>query len=316
MKKIIYLLLAACCFSVVSFAKDPKKKQKEEMDSATAELVKQALFIDSVNRAMKYETGVIKLPNNFATLNVPDGFKYLNADQANYILTTLWGNPKQQGVLGMLFPKNGGPYADSNYAFIITYDEMGYVKDDDADKISYDEMLSNIQKEELEDNKQRTAEGYSPIHMVGWASTPFYDKKNKVLHWAKNLKFGNEEVNTLNYEVRILVRKGVLSLNAVATMNELDLVKSDIDKVLKIASFNDGFAYKDFDSNVDKVAAWTIGGLVAGKVLLKVGFWGIIVKFLAAAWKFILIGIAAIGGAVKKFFGRKGGGDEQATDIA
>lgn len=316
MRKIVPLLLAACLASLLSFSKDPKeKKEKELKDSAAIELLNQIKVIDSINAAMKYETGIIKLSNGFANLNVPEGFKYLNAEQSNYILTDLWGNPPQTGILGMLFPKNGGPYADSSYAFVITYDEMGYVKDDDADKINYDDMLKEMQKEEVEENKQRSAQGYTPIHMVGWATKPYYDKTNKVLHWAKNLKFGDAEENTLNYEVRILGRKGVLSMNAVATMSDLDLVKKDIDKVLKIPSFNDGYAYKDFDSNVDKVAAWTIGGLVAGKVLLKVGFWAVIGKFLIGAWKFILIGLAAAGGAVKKFFGRKGNDDEQAADV-
>lgn len=316
MKKSVFLLLAASFISVISFAKDPgKKKEKEPEDAASIEILNQIKFIDSVNTAMKYESGVIKFPNGIANLNVPEGFKYLNVEQSNYVITKVWGNPPQTGVLGMLFPANGGPYADSSYAFIITYDEMGYVKDDDADKINYDDMLKEMQKEEIENNKERTAQGYPSIHMVGWAAKPYYDKTNKVLHWAKNLKFGDAEENTLNYEVRILGRKGVLSMNAVATMSDLGLVKKDIDKVLKIPSFNDGYAYKDFDSNVDKVAAWTIGGLVAGKVLLKVGFWAVIGKFLIGAWKFILIGLAAVGGAIKKFFGRKGSREEQATDV-
>lgn len=307
MRKISFLILATCFFVASSFAKEKK-------DSATIAMENQLKFIDSVESAMKYETGVVKLSGGFANLNIPKGFKYLNAEQSNYILTRLWGNPPQTGVLGMLMPENGGPFADTSYAFIITFDGMGYVKDDDADKINYDDMLKDMQKEEVEENKTRVTQGYSPIYMIGWATKPYYDKTNKVLHWAKNLKFGDAESNTLNYEVRILGRKGVLSMNAVATMDQLDMVKADIDKVLKIPSFNDGFAYKDFDSNVDEVAAWTIGGLVAGKVLLKVGLLATIGKFLFAGWKFILIGLVAAGGAIKKFFGGKKSNEEQ-TDM-
>ncbi|MEI9946725.1 MAG: DUF2167 domain-containing protein [Chitinophagaceae bacterium] len=61
--------------------------------------------------------------------------------------------------------------------------------------------------------------------MVGWAQPPFYDSKNKVLHWAKELQFGGEDLNTLNYDVRFLGRKGILSLNAVATIDQLPKVK-------------------------------------------------------------------------------------------
>jgi uncharacterized membrane-anchored protein len=298
MKKMFLSIAAVVIFTIAGFAKDPK-------DSLTLIMEKQQKFMDSVDNSMKYETGSINLSNGVAKLNVPAGFKFLNAQQSNYVLSDLWGNPPQTGILGMIFPEYSGPFGSNSYAFVITYDPMGFVKDEDADKTDYDELLKNIQKEEIEENKTRVAQGYGAINMVGWASKPFYDKNNKVLHWAKNLHFAGEEKNTLNYEVRILGRKGVLSMNAVASMSELDSVKKDINKVLAMPSFTEGNAYKDFDSKTDNVAAWTIGGLVAGKVLLKAGLWAVIGKFFLAAWKFILIGVVALWAGIKKFLGKK-----------
>lgn len=258
-------------------------------------------FYDSVDASMKYETGEIKLSNGVAKLNVPSGFKYLNAEQSKYVLTELWGNPPSENILGMIFPENDGPGTEGSYAFIITYQPIGYVKDDDAADIDYDELLKSMQDDEKAENEQRAKDGYQSVHTLGWAQKPFYDKTNKTLHWAMKLQFGRHESQTLNYDVRILGRKGILSLNAVAGISELELVKKDIDKVLHIASFTEGNTYGDFDSNVDEVAAWTIGGLVAGKVLLKAGVWAGILKF----GKFIIIGIAALGGFLFKFFKRK-----------
>jgi uncharacterized membrane-anchored protein len=270
-------------------------------DSITAQIVQQVKLMDSVNKAMKYQSGVVKFSNGIAQLNVPQGFKYLNAEQSKYVLTELWGNPPQPDVIGMLFPTAGGPFADSSYAFVITYSAMGYVKDEDADKIDYDEMLKEIQKGEKEENKERAKEGYHSIHIVGWAQKPYYDKTNKVLHWAKDIQFGEQEDHTLNYDIRILGRKGILSMNAVASMKELDMVKADINKVLHIAEFTEGNKYSDFDPKIDEVAAWGIGALVAGKVLAKVGIFAFLGKFL----KFILIALAAGGGFIFKFFKRK-----------
>ncbi len=278
---------------------------KGDKDSLAIAMARQEKKIDSIEQAMNYQTGNINLPNGVVKLNIPAGFKYLAVEQSNYVLSEVWGNPPQTGILGMIFPENSGPFTLGSYAFTITYDPAGFVKDDDADKINYDDLLSGIKKDEAEGNKERIAKGYPAIHIAGWASKPFYDKTNKVLHWAKSLQFDGDSINTLNYEVRLLGRKGILSLNAIATVNELDLVKKDINKVLAIPSFTAGNTYKDFDSKTDNVAAWTIGGLVAGKVLLKVGFWAILGKFFLAAWKFILIGFAAIWGAIKKFFGKK-----------
>ena len=122
-------------------------------------------------------------------------------------------------------------------------------------------------------------------------------QEKKVLYWAKEYRVDNSEVNTLNYDIRVLGRKGVLVLQAVSGMDQLDSVNSHIDDVLGMVSFNDGHRYADFDSKTDDVAAWTIGGLVAGKVLAKVGFFGVILKFL----KFIVVGLALVGGAIWRF---------------
>lgn len=268
-------------------------------------------YVDSVRHATKFETGLIHLPGGKIELNIPTGFKFLDAEQSKFVLTDLWGNPASvsDSILGMIFPANMDAFDSSVYAFIVRFDSIGYVKDHDAEKINYDDLLKTMQKEQSDYNAERTKNGYEPIQMIGWASTPFYDKENKVLHWAKELQFGNETPHTLNYEVRVLGRYGVLNMNAVCTMNELPKVKADIDKILKLAHFTKGNAYADFDPKIDKIAAWTIGGLIAGKVLAKVGFFAIIAKYAAVFWKFILLGLAAAGGFLRKLFtGKKSKG--------
>src|SRR5690606_15017687 len=122
-----------------------------------------------------------------------------------------------------------------------------------------------------------------------------------VLHWAKEIRFGETEEHTLNYNVRILGRKGVLVLNAVASMHELAEVEQNINPVLASFSYADGNKYTDFNPDMDEVAAWTVGGLVAGKVLTKMGFFAILLKNL----KLILLAIAGVGGAAWRWFKRK-----------
>jgi uncharacterized membrane-anchored protein len=71
---------------------------------------------------------------------------------------------------------------------------------------------------------------------------------------------------------------------------------------LSSVDFKDGSKYADFDPKVDKVAAYGIGGLIAGKVLAKVGFFGFLGKFM----KFIIAGILGLFYFLKKkFFGSK-----------
>ena len=257
-------------------------------------------YIDSVESSYTFQHGSVELSGGIATIELPTGFKFLNEEQAKRVIVDLWGNPGADGVLGIVFPEADGVFADSSYAFVVQYDEIGYVKDDDADDIDYDDLLKQLQEEEVAENKQREDMGYEPVYTVGWAAQPFYDKERKILHWAKELQFGDSaESNTLNYNVRVLGRKGVLILNAVGGMSQLGLVQQHIPDVLGIVKFNEGYKYEQFDSKVDDVAAWTIGGLVAGKVLAKVGLFAIIAKF----GKVIVLALLAAGGAIWKFFG-------------
>ncbi len=150
--------------SICASAKDP-------VDST--EIYQKAFihFRDSINKALNYSTGKIKPDGGHVALDIPQGFKYLNKDQSKYVITKLWGNPESAAseVIGMIFPENSDPFADSNYAFVITYSEIGYVKDEDADKLNYDDLLKNMQEDEKAENEKRTKAGYPAMHLVGWA---------------------------------------------------------------------------------------------------------------------------------------------------
>lgn len=285
MKNFIALLL---CFTIVNAS------LANDKDSVT-------LFFDSLEASFKYQHGQIILEDGIGTLNVPEGFRYLDAAQADYIIHDLWGNPHGQGTLGMIVPEDIGITDERSWAFIITYDEMGYVKDDDAEEIDYDELLKEIQSDAAAANAERMKEGYESIAIIGWAAQPYYDKEKKVLHWAKEIKFGETEGTTLNYNVRILGRKGVLVLNAVASMMELPDVQKNIAPVLASFDYADGNKYADFNPDLDEVAAWTIGGLVAGKVLAKAGIFALLLKNI----KLIALAIGGLGTAAWRWYKKK-----------
>ena len=264
-------------------------------------------FINQIEQSLKYTTGIIELEQGNASVNVPKGFRFLDRDQSIYVLTELWGNPADSSILGMLVPDSMGVLDLGSWVFTISYDEMGYVKDDDAADIDYADLLKEQQKEFADANPERIKLGYQPIEFIGWASSPYYDKNKKILHWAKELKFGEDSLNTLNYNLRVLGRKGVFMLNAIATMENLEDVKSNIDVIIESVKFKEGSQYSDFNPDIDEVAAWTIGGLVAGKILAKVGFLAIFLKF----WKLIAIALVAGGGTIWKFItGRRKKDDE------
>jgi uncharacterized membrane-anchored protein len=292
MKKYLSLFLFAFSFFTTN----------AQVDSLAIELANYEKFRDSVESKLVYQYGKIDLKNGLASITVPKGYKFLNAEQSNYVLTELWGNPPSDG-LGMLLPENISPLSDNfTYAVEISYSEDGYIEDGDADDIDYDELLESLQKDASDSNQERTKQGYETIKLIGWASTPFYDKKSKKLHWAQEFQFGDADINTLNYNIRVLGRKGYINMNAIGEMDILPMFKKDITPILASVEFNDGNKYGDFNPDLDQVAAYGIGGLVAGKLLAKVGILAGLLKF----WKIIAIAIAGGFAAFKnKIFGKK-----------
>ncbi|BDD09885.1 hypothetical protein FUAX_23170 [Fulvitalea axinellae] len=296
------IILLALSFCLLGFS--GKAFSGESVDSAdeTVELDSVALYlaaIDSVNNSFDYQTGTVTIGDGLATINVPEGYKFLDAKQAEYVFTELWGNPPSE-TLGMLLKADKGPLDDDTYFVGISFDEEGYVEDEDAQDMDFEELLETMQSDMEEVNEARKAQGYDAVELVGWAAEPFYDAKAKKLHWAKELRFEGNDVNTLNYNIRILGRKGYLELNAISDVKILPQVQNDVDKVLASVNFNEGHRYSDFNPSIDKVAAYGIGGLIAGKVLAKAGFLSVLAKF----GKFIFIGIAGLFALVrKKIFG-------------
>ena len=268
---------------------------------AYAQIDSMQVYLDSVKLKLQPARGTITLAGGIGTLVAPEKFGYLNPEQTRFVIEDMWGNPDGKGTLGMLIPDEPSVLDDAGWAFIITYEEMGYVKDDDADDIDYDDLLEELQADIKTENEERAKLGYESYELIGWASSPYYDTERKVLHWAKEIRCGESEFNTLNYNIRVLGRKGVLMLNAVATMDQLQLVKDNINPVLASFQYADGNKYSDFNPELDEVAAWTIGGLVAGKVLAKAGFFALILKNI----KLIFIALAAAGTGFWQWFKRR-----------
>lgn len=291
MRKLMMLvcLLAFLLLPLLSFAEEP------EAEPVTAEQ-----FLSGFN----YKQGLIELPNGVAQLDVPEAFRYIGAEDAKRFLEEGWGNPDGSGTLGMLLPVATDLFSEEGWAVVITYQEDGYVSDEDAGDIDYDEMLTSMQEGTEAANEKRQELGYEPLSLVGWARPPHYDSAAKKLFWAKELQFGDEGESTLNYNVRILGRKGVLVMNAVSAMSQLPEVEARMDQVLAFSDFKDGYRYSDYDSGIDKVAGYGLAALIGGKVAAKVGLLAKLGGLLVAFKKFIFIGIAAVGGFLAKFFKR------------
>ncbi len=263
-----------------------------------------------VFRSLDMKTGQIEIGGGLGKVQTGEGFVYLSPADAERFLTEVWGNPKGAGrdTLGVVLPREVSPLSPEAWAIVVTYDKTGYISDKDAQTIDYDGLLKDMQADTRETNAERKKLGWPAVELVGWARKPVYNANAHTLYWAKRLRFEDSDHDTLNYNLRVLGRGGVLVLNVVAGIDALDNVEKQVEPILASFTFNDGQLYSQFNPAVDEVAAYGLAGLVAGGVLAKTGFFKAILIALLASKKLVLVGIVAAAGgiwaAVRRFSGR------------
>lgn len=285
------LLLTFAAASVAAEApKDPEARRTE---------------IQTLVSSLKPQSGEVTIKGGLAKLTLPADLRYLNAGDAETVLSKIWGNPEDKNTLGMIVPADFSPVDETNWAVVISYSDEGHVKDNDAATINYEKLLADMQKSAKASNEARAKAGYPAIELVGWASPPRYDAVTHKLYWAKELKFGAENEHTLNYNIRVLGRTGVLELNAVARLADLKAVEKVTPTILSAVDFQTGNRYADYKEDTDKLATYGVAALVAGGVAAKTGLLKAFWIGLLAFKKVIIFGFIAAAGFVKKLFRKK-----------
>lgn len=192
-------------------------------------------------KSLHPQHGKVTLEQARATLDLGNAYDYYSPSDAKTILTTIWNNPPSaaDGVLGLVMPAGKSPLSDA-WGAVITYEASGYVSDADAASVDYDAILTQLREGEAESNAQRKADGYPEMTLVGWAEKPSYDKASHSVVWARDLKTSDSQTDSLNYDVRNLGRGGVLSLNLISSMANLNEVKAAAHEFMRPRQFRFG----------------------------------------------------------------------------
>jgi uncharacterized membrane-anchored protein len=310
----------AIALSVVPAGAAPKgeakaaKAAKSEAADAEAMPPQAKAFLASLHP----QTGDVRIPEAKAVLHLGERYYFLPAADAKRVLVDVWRNPPDAvtNVLGLVLEKDSDAFRNV-WGAVITYQDTGHVSDADAGSQDYDAVLAQMKEGDAADNEQRKAAGFPTLSLVGWAQPPSYDAANHALIWARELAEGNSAEHGLNYDVRLLGRTGVLSLNMVSGMSSLPQVRAAAQDFGKAATFEPGAAYADYNASTDKAAEYGLAGLVAGgtavAVAQMVGLFAILAKF----GKLIFIGLLAAGGAafafVRRLFVKK---EEEVVEVA
>jgi uncharacterized membrane-anchored protein len=241
---------------------------------------------------------------DIAQLKIPEGYAFTGREGTRKLLERTH-NLVAGNELGAMVPND----STASWFVIFQFNDVGFVKDDDKDKIDADALLKTIREGTEEGNKERKKKGWNTYEVVGWEQPPFYDAKTQNLTWAirGQSSAGHQSVN---HSVRILGRRGTMDVDLVLGPEEYVAARPQFESVMQSFSFSKGSQYADFVKG-DKVAAYGLSALVlggAGALAVKTGFfakfWKLLIGVVLALKKLIVVVVLGIGAALKSLWGR------------
>lgn len=294
----VWALLAACaCMAGSTRAVAQEQEPEKEADAKAEGLSPEQQKALQLFRSIKWQKGPATADlGNTAEIKLPEGYQFTGAEGGR-IFEELNENPPSENLLGILAP------ADSLDWFVVfEYEETGYVKDDEKDKIDANAILGTIRQGTEQSNAYRRSKGWDEIHNIGWQVPPAYDPTSHNLVWAT--KFDTSGHQTVNYSTRILGRRGVINANLVTNPQEVNQVIPTVKGLLSGLEYKAGLRYAEFRSG-DKIAAYGLTALITGgaaAVAVKTGLLAKLGVLLAKSAKVVFGGIAVV---VSMIFGTR-----------
>lgn len=288
------LLSAFLALAPLSFAEDaPSPQQIAEMKK-----------VMKVIGELQYQKGEVSLVGGKAKITLTDQFRYLNEADTAKVLVDIWGNPPEASkTLGMIVENGVNFLEGESWGALLIWKPDGYVKDDDFASIDFADMLKDLRKQSIESSKERESGGYGKMILKDWAQPPHYDRATHKLYWAKAFEVDGPELG-LNYDIRILGRHGILEVSIISSMGQFKTIEAKAPEILAMTGFTEGNRYEDYKPG-DKTAAYGIGALVAGGVLMKSGFFKVLMIGLLKFWKIGAVALVAGAALIKRMAGGK-----------
>lgn len=233
-----------------------------------------------------------------AEIDLPEGAQFFDAKDTKGLLEDM-GNITDGSELGLVSSLVDG----EDWFVVFEYDDIGYIQNAAEEKIDADALLKSIQEGNERANEERKKRGHTGLHVTGWAEAPHYDAQTQNLTWA-TIYETDEGQKGLNYNVRLLGRKGVMRVTLVDSPDRLATSKPAADRIIGAFGFTQGSRYSEWKSG-DKVAQYGLTALVAGgagAAGVKFGLFALLGKFFAKMGKAVFLVFAALAGAIAKLW--------------
>jgi uncharacterized membrane-anchored protein len=232
-----------------------------------------------------------------AAIEIPEDYVFLDADETRRYVEWTENIPSGEEYLF-------GPANDKWEAYFSFFDE-GYVED--TEELDADELLASLRESQQASNEDRRRRGWPELHIEGWQVPPRYNPETKSLEWATRLSNRASGHVTINYNTRVLGRKGTMSVQVVAQPENFDAGLVEFKQSMEGFAYNPGERYADYVPG-DRVAEYGLAALITGGAVAvagKKGFFGAIAAFFAATWKLLLAGLVGLGMWLKSLLKKK-----------
>ncbi len=230
---------------------------------------------------------------SIAEIKVPAGFLFLDAESAKKLMQ-MEGEQVSGREMGYLRPTN------SQWAVWFLFDDIGYVKDDDKDKLDPDALLKSIKAGNDRANEYRKEHGVPVLKVIGWEIQPKYNVETHNLEWA--IRGESEGQPILNYNTRLLGRGGAMEVILVVEPDQLSATLPEYQTLLAGYNYQPGQRYAEYTKG-DKIAKYGLAALITGGaavVAVKTGLFAWLLLKFKVLWKFIVIGVVAVVGFFKR----------------
>ncbi|RYD46578.1 MAG: DUF2167 domain-containing protein [Verrucomicrobiaceae bacterium] len=256
-------------------------------DQATANPEVEAFrkFVDNLNWKTEGAGGL----GSIADLQIPSGYRFTGPDGTTQLMEA-YGNLTNGNELGYISP------TDMSWFAVFEFSNVGYVKDDEKDKLDPDAILEQMKEGQKAANEELSKHGMSTLTVLGWQTPPFYNPQTNNLEWAIRLQTSDGD-QVVNYKTKLLGRRGVMDVVLVCDEQQMPVVVPEYQKLLQGFAFKKEESYAAFTKG-DKVAEYGLTGLIVGGGLLVAAKSGLLAKL----WKPILVGIIAVGAFFKRIF--------------
>jgi len=288
---VLTLALSHPAFAQPAAPEAPATEQAAPAEGAAGEEHPFAKLIDSLKWTTSGEADIA----HHATLKVPEGYRFTGQPGASKLME-FYGNLTNGSELGYLSPE------DFSWFAVFKFSDVGYVKDDEKDKLDADKILNDMREGQKLANEELSSRGMSTLTVEGWQTPPFYNPDTKNLEWAIRLR-DSDGGQVVNYRTKILGRRGVMDIVLVCDESQLGTVVPEYQKILTGFSYKKEESYASFKDG-DKVAEYGLTGLIVGGTLLAAAKTGLLSK-LGQFLKPIIIGVVAIFAGIAKLFGFK-----------